>query len=195
MSAYFAIPISDLKERQGASFVSALVDGFECAKNAEVETFLKRKASSFAKQDISVTHLAFNGGGKSFVGYFTLAHKPLSVAAGQLSGTQRRRLSRFAVRDEATDSYQLSAFLIAQLGRNFAVPGNEAISGDELLQMAFDVLAMSQRQIGGQVVFLECEEGNGKLLDFYRRNGFVPFGVRESKSDRQTYAQLFAFLH
>ena len=63
-----------------------------------------------------------------------------------------------------------------------------------LLEVAFDVLRDVQDRIGGQVVFLECEKGNGKLLNFYSSNGFVLFGERVSEDDGITYLQLFQFL-
>ena len=63
-----------------------------------------------------------------------------------------------------------------------------------LLEVAFNVLRDVQEQIGGQVVFLECEKGNRKLLNFYSSNGFVLFGERASEDDGITYLQLFQFL-
>ena len=72
----------------------------------------------------------------------------------------------------------IPAPLIAQLGKNFQDGLNRLISGDELLKMAIERVAIVQEQIGGKVVYLECED-NAKLVQFYESNGFVTFGKRE----------------
>ena len=72
--------------------------------------------------------------------------------------------------------------------------GSRSLSGRILLDVAFNILRGVQDQIGGQVIFLECEKGNSKLLNFYLSNGFVLFGERVSEDDGITYLQLFQFL-
>jgi len=39
----------------------------------------------------------------------------------------------------------------------------------------------------GQVVFLECEDGNAKLRTFYERNGFSACSRRYSETDGVFY--------
>lgn len=62
------------------------------------------------------------------------------------------------------------------------------------MDLAFEVLERVQHEIGGGVVFLECED-KPKLLDFYQneKSGFVPFNERYSVSDNTKYIQLFNF--
>ena len=47
---------------------------------------------------------------------FSLAHKANKISVGSLSSTARRKMERFSKIDEETNSYNVSAFLIAQLG-------------------------------------------------------------------------------
>ena len=81
-----------------------------------------------------------------------------------------------------TKEYIVPAPLIAQLGKNYADGNNYLISGDDLLQMATNKVKEIQNEIGGRFVYLECEEKE-KLLSFYRRNGFTPFGRRKLDRD------------
>ena len=63
------------------------------------------------------------------------------------------------------------------------------------MDLTFEVLEKVQHEIGGGVVFLECED-KPKLLDFYQNenNGFAPFNERYSVSDHVKYIQLFNFV-
>ena len=176
------------------SLASRLIHGFSCPRNAEIDNFLKFKAFDFARKKCSISYLVLDKE-KRLLGYFTLPHKNLYVNAEQLSQTRKRRLRTLAGPDDGSGLFNLSAFLIAQLGRNFAIPSNEGIKGDELLSMAIDKLLEAQRIVGGGVVFLECEDEE-KLLTFYQRepNCFIPIGQRIAQSDGTKYWQLLRFL-
>ena len=84
--------------------------------------------------------------------------------------------------------------MIAQFGKNENVRGSEHISGDQLMDLAISVLQSAQRQVGGGVVFLECEDKPG-LLNFYQNehNNFKIYGERFSDSDQTRYIQLLRF--
>ena len=73
--------------------------------------------------------------------------------------------------------YVLSAILIGQLGKNYKNEIDKQITGNELLQMAFDTIKTIQNAIGGRFVFIECEDIKG-LKSFYKKNGFYEFGNR-----------------
>lgn len=123
-----------------------------------------------------------------------LTHKPVVFQADKLSATQQKRLARFAKIDATTGCYTVSAFLIAQIGKNYLAENGKLISGVQLLDLAKDELLAAKRKIGGQIVFLEMEHGNSRLAKFYRANGFVPFGSRDDIESGITYDQLFLFL-
>ena len=83
-----------------------------------------------------------------------------------------KKLLRISELDEETQTYTMSAYLIAQLGKNYKGGANLKITGQQLLQAAMDTIKEIQHMAGGMVVFLEAEE-NEKLLHFYEKeNGF-----------------------
>ncbi len=67
----------------------------------------------------------------------------------------------------------------------------ETISGNELMDCAFEVLGDVQKRIGGGLVFLECENKK-KLLDFYQNdhNKFMVYGTRRDYDSNIEYSQL-----
>ena len=153
------------------------ISSFSCPRNPDVERFLKNSAVEFTKKDQSVTYLAFSSESGELLGYFTIAVKPLTIAADRVSRTVAKRLERVSRLDEATQTYAPAAYLIAQLGKNYTGGANERISGVELLDLAWDVIKSLQYAAGGVVAFVESEERE-KLLNFYERNYFQPFDER-----------------
>ena len=193
---YHTLQIGSWADSVGRENVANVFAEFDCSKNADIDGFLKNNAVDFARRQISVSHLVFDSATRACLGYFTLTHKPLSLEADKLSATVRRRIERFAKCRSGNDIrvYTLSAFLIAQIGKNFKIPETQRIPGKDLLALAMDELRLAQYEIGGQVVFLECEDGNRKLKAFYEKNAFVACGKRTDDEDGITYLQMFRFL-
>lgn len=99
------------------------------------KTFLKNKAIQFIKQSLAKTHLVFASYKEKpvLVGYFALANKTLFIKrTTRLSAKMRSRIKKFARPIEISNGYEISAPLIAQLGKNFANQYNSLISGNEL---------------------------------------------------------------
>ena len=105
--------------------------------------FLKKNAVEFTKKSQSVTYLVFSVESKEMLGYFTLALKPLSVRGETVSKTTKRKLLRISELDEKSDTYTMSAYLIAQLGKNYTNGANEKITGKELVELAWTVIEES----------------------------------------------------
>lgn len=193
MSAYRTTNILDLIDAIGDDEVTQILSDFSCPKNPEIENFVKKNAINFAKQKISVTHLAFNDEGE-LMAVFTLAHKALELNDENMSESNRKRIRRYARLNEISNSYTVSAFLIAQFGKNYA-NGREAQSdGNTLMESAMKTLVAVQREVGGGIVYLECED-KPQLLAFYQNshNAFHPFDERYSESDQTKYIQLLRF--
>lgn len=193
MSGYTVINILDMLETVGEDELSSILSDFSCPRNPEIEHFIHNNAIEFAKRKMSITHLVFDGDAR-LIAYFTLTHKPSSVDGQVLSKTSRKKLEMHARMDESIQAYSVSAYLIAQFGKNYGVDGGHSISGDELMDMAFNVLERVQREIGGGVVFLECED-NPVLLKFYQNdhNRFRLFGERYSEREQVKYLKLLRF--
>ncbi len=193
MSGYETINILDLVESVGEDEVKSILSDFVCVKNPEIENFVKNNAIEFAKKKMSITYLVIDSDVK-IQAIFTLTHKALELRNDVLSGTARKKVQRFAQLDKSTDSFVVSAFLIAQFGKNEAIE-HAGISGDELMDMTFKILFSVQHDIGGSVVYLECEDKE-KLLSFYSSepNRFMQFGERNSEQDNTKYIQMFRFM-
>ena len=141
--------------------------------------------------------MVFSNEDASLVGYFTITIKPITVNAENFSNTMKRKIARVSELDEENGTYTLSAYLIAQLGKNFKDGADEKITGEQLLQAAVDTIKELQYMAGGMVIFLEAED-NDKLMHFYEdENGFKRFDTKEVKvntQDRYTLVQLLKVL-
>lgn len=177
----------------GEDELNSILSEFSCEKNPDVERFLKEQSIAFTKKNQSVTYLVFANEDAALIGYFTLTIKPISVNAGEFSNTMKKKIARVSELDEENGTYTLSAYLIAQLGKNFADGMNERITGEQLLQAAVDTIKELQYMAGGMVIFLEAEEKE-QLMKFYEeKNGFKRFDTKEVKpgtEDAHTLIQL-----
>ncbi len=118
------------------------------------------------------------------ISIFTLAHKALDIskdALSKLSTTSKNKLKRYANLDESNDSYSLSAFLIAQFGKNYSIQSPTDWNGNRIMEKTFEILGTVQKSIGDGVVYLECED-KSSLLNFYQneQNRFHSFDKRYS---------------
>lgn len=197
MNECIAVNIQDMLKAIGEEELLKLLSDFSCPLNKEVEDFICNKSLDFAKKKLSVTYLVMRkleNGKTVLAGIFTLAHKALEVTNVNISSTVRRKLSRYAQLDTESDKYSVSAFLIAQFGKNNNIPSEYVISGNELMDLAFEILKHIQYYVGGGVIYLDCENTE-KVLNFYKSdyNRFRIFGERISEVDRKRYLQLLRF--
>ena len=177
----------------GESRLLQVLSGFSCLRNPDVERFLKKSSVEFTKKNQSVTYLVFDISSMVLVGYFTLALKPLTVRGETVSNTVKKKLLRVSEWDEKSDTYTMSAYLIAQLGKNFTNGADQKITGEELLALAWDKIKEIQYLGGGVVTFLEAENEE-KLLSFYRDNRFSQFDTRQTASDTDEVHELVQLL-
>ena len=161
--------------------------------NHDVERFLKYSSIEFTKKNQSVTYLVFSVADGKLLGYFTLALKPLTVRGETVSNTVKRKLLRVSELDKKSDTYTMSAYLIAQLGKNYSENDGKMITGAELLGLAWNKIKATQYMFGGMVTFLEAENEE-KLLSFYRDNRFSQFDTRQTASDAEESHELVQLL-
>ena len=197
MNDCIAVNIQDMLKAIGEEGLLRLLSDFSCPLNREVEDFVRNKSIDFAQRKLSITYLVIkktNEARNILVGVYTVSHKAIEITNSNISNTTRKRLLRYAVLDKNTNKYNISAFLIAQFGKNNAVPEEHSITGNELMDLTFELLKHVQYCVGGGVVYLECEDVV-KVLEFYQNdcNRFKIFGERESDVDRKKYLQLLRF--
>ena len=177
----------------GESRLLQVLSGFSCPRNPDVERFLKKSSVEFTKKNQSVTYLVFDISSMVLAGYFTLALKPLTVRGETVSNTVKKKLLRVSEWDEKSDTYTMSAYLIAQLGKNFTNGVDKKITGEELLVLAWNKIKEIQYLGGGVVTFLEAENEE-KLLSFYRNNRFSQFDTRQTTSNMNEPHELVQLL-
>ena len=170
-----------------------ILSEFSCPMNPDVERFLKHSSIEFTKKNQSVTYLVFSVADGKLLGYFTLALKPLTVRGETVSNTVKRKLLRVSELDKKSDTYTMSAYLIAQLGKNYSEKDGKMITGAELLGLAWDKIKATQYMFGGMVTFLEAENEE-KLLSFYRESRFSQFDTRQTTSDTDESHELVQLL-
>lgn len=168
-------------KRLGEDKLVQILSEFSCPFNTDVERFLKRQAIEFAKKHQAVTYLVLSSEDAELLGYFSITIKPLVVKAEPFSNTARRKLARFSEIDKSEQTYNLAAYLIAQLGKNFNDRAKGRISGQELLEAAIRQIQILQYQAGGMVAFVEADNKE-KLLSFYENYGFKRFDTRQAVS-------------
>ena len=177
----------------GEDELRQILSEFSCPMNHDVERFLKYSSIEFTKKNQSVTYLVFSVADGKLLGYFTLALKPLTVRGETVSNTVKRKLLRVSELDKKSDTYTMSAYLIAQLGKNYSENDGKMITGAELLGLAWDKIKATQYMFGGMVTFLEAENEE-KLLSFYRENRFSQFDTRQTTSDTDESHELVQLL-
>ncbi len=180
-------------QEAGEPALVKLLSGFSCPKNPDLERFLKKSAIEFTKKNQSVTYLVFSKDNGEMLGYFTLALKPLTVRGETVSNTAKKKLLRISEWDEKSDTYTMSAYLIAQLGKNYAGGRDKEISGKALIELAWMMIEKAQYMFGGMVTFLEAENEE-RLLSFYRDNRFSQFDTRQTASDTDEAHELVQLL-
>ena len=142
-------------EELGEDDLRQVLSEFSCEKNPDVERFAKEQSIEFAKKQQSVTYLVFSTEDAELVGYFAITIKPITVNAESFSNTIKKKLARVSELNEQNHTYNMAAYLIAQLGKNYNNGANDRITGEELLGLAIKQLQQLQYLAGGMVVFLE----------------------------------------
>ena len=184
--------ILDELEFRGEENLRGQLLSFHCDVNPEIENFIRNKSIDFARRKLSVTYLVSDLNDGLFLGFFALTHKAVLIPQARLSNTSRKKLERFARLDRATGEYMASAFLIAQFGKNYGVDDGKRISGSDLMDLANEILVHIQRQIGGGIIYLDCEDRE-KLIQFYTEEKFQYFGERFAEEENQKYLQYMRF--
>ncbi|MCD8022637.1 MAG: N-acetyltransferase [Lachnospiraceae bacterium] len=177
--------------------MNEMLSDFSCPLNPSIEQFLHINSIEFAKRGISVTYIVttIQNDNLKILGFFTLANKIIELNRGQISRRTERLVQRFGELNTTTNTYSISAPLIAQFGKNFSNGLDLLISGKELMSLALEQVQAVQKLIGGRAVYLECED-NEKLFSFYTDLGYTEFDRRYTKDDTETpyYHQMMKFL-
>lgn len=80
-------------------------------------TFFHNKAIGSVQRHQTETFLVVDNQNQ-INGFYSLTHKSLEVSAANLSKTYTKKIAMYSDYDESKKSYYISAFLIAQFGKN-----------------------------------------------------------------------------
>lgn len=187
------VTIPEFVEITDEESVKILLSEFSCDKNKEIEDFVRNKALDFSKRKITITHLLLDEE-SNLVAIYALTHKAISINGNLLNESVLKKLRKYALPEPNTNNFLVSAFLIAQFGKNSSNKNCKQRIGNEIMQSVFEFIKKVQNQIGGRIIYLECEDKK-ELLDFYtnEQNRFSIFGERFSE-DGILYKQLLKIL-
>ncbi|EIC5074575.1 hypothetical protein ACN930_002266 [Vibrio parahaemolyticus] len=152
-------------EAVGTEGCQRLFSDFSCPKNPDLEIFLKTKSIRFEQSDNSRTYLILDSESTDILAYFSISFKEVSLTQAELSKNQVKKLDGINKHSE-----RVRAYLIGQIGKNFAIPQNP-ISLPNILEEVYAIIEAAQALVGGRAIILECGKVN-KLIDIYRDNGF-----------------------
>ncbi|MDR0854100.1 MAG: N-acetyltransferase [Clostridiales Family XIII bacterium] len=152
--------------------VKMLLSTFSSKYDTDIEHFLKERAIDFSNRGVARTHLVIHPvqNKPQLLGYYTLTNKVLEVPRSAISKNVEKRLARFGLLDENTDTYSVPMPLIAQLGKNYS-DELDVISGDELINLALNKISEIQYDLSGKYTYIECVDTE-KLIEYYERNDF-----------------------
>ena len=198
MSIFKTKNLIEYLEEQSEERVQKFLSSYSCPPNKDIEFFLRERAILFTKSSSARTFVISieDAGYMEFVGYFTLTHKSLVLEDfTEVSKSLEKKIKWFS------DTYQIgdmreprtiqiaSMILIAQLGKNYTNGVNKLISGQQLLDIAFEKIIEIQRDVGGRFVCVECED-SPNLLKYYIANGFVRLQNRYTGDKGDYFVQL-----
>lgn len=190
---YAVVNILDYIELIGEESVVDVLSGFSCPKNKEIENFVRNNAVEFAKRKMSITYLLLDEYSR-VLAIFAITHKAVQIW-GKIFLLRCKKDTAVCTKNEKTDEYALSAFLIGQFGKNYQHKDAPVPDGGKMMEAVLTILKHVQREIGGGVVYLECEE-KPELLNFYQneKNRFRKFGERLSEKENVNYIQMLRIL-
>ncbi len=156
-----------------------ILSSFCCEQDEDINNFLHNRAVEFEKLSKARTYLIcdenqlvsenFYLEELTIYGYIAIAQKVLAVPE-DWSIRKRKEIDGLNGKIHGEPIKDFSCYLIGQLSRNSNVP-KDSISGKELLQHAYDVIATAVDAVGGRYMMIECQD-EAKLIEFYSNNQF-----------------------
>lgn len=167
--------MKDLQDKAScdAKFESALNEAislFHCIQDKDIELFLHNKATDFSNRGWCSVYLLlneeqFNAGKIKIEAYFTLSHKSMVADAEHMSNSTIKRYG--GMKNATTFDF----VLIGQLGKHIDENERSKISGNEILDEAFDVIRQASDLIPCKYALVECSNEK-KVRDFYENYNF-----------------------
>ena len=189
------LALKDIMSELEDDKLKSLLSSFLCIYDEDIQNFLHNRAVEFERLSKSRTYLIvseeqFENPEIAFdeftiYGYISLAVKVFTVPE-TTSNRQRQQLDGFSAKEHGKQISNFPCYLIGQLARNLNVP-KDSISGAELLNFAYDIIAISVDAVGGRNILVECHN-NQKLIQFYLDNEF--YKISQMPDENQNMVQM-----
>lgn len=134
----------------------------------DVESFLKYKAELYEQHNISRTYFILNirNNEYEFLAFFTITIKEFHFDENLSRGNKKKYLGT-----SYENKRNISAILIGQLGKNYAIPHSLQISGKLIMNCALDIISIIRDYAGGRLLYVEAKD-NKYLHTFYTASSF-----------------------
>lgn len=166
LTTYDVISLGSLISKLSPEQVLKILSTFSCKKDEDVETYLKKKATTHEKRHISRTYLVFTTEQSvRLEAYFTIAVSSLRIEDLECSRNLQNKLN---VKDNIAQSY-----LIGQIGRR---DGSQKKLGEFAITHAIGMIKEVNSKIGCRVIRLDCKD---PLITYYEEKGFTQVGRNE----------------
>jgi hypothetical protein len=161
------IPLQNQIKNSRPELLDKKIEEFCCAKDPDVESFLKKNAVKYERSGISRTYLYVleNEERSHIVAYFSVG-----ITATSFEGVSTSRKSKVLGGTPGRDSQDhFGGIIIGEVGRNDRYSGDD-LSGREMIADAEEIIEQGRNFLGGKIVYLDCREA---LIKFYERNGYT----------------------
>lgn len=163
---------SGLKEQE----ISKIFSTFFCAKDEDLELFLKHRAILFENLLKARTFLLFDrdrleNGDYTILAYFTLSQKSVALP-DSMSNRRRKEMDGFSGKWNGAPVSNITCYLIGQLAKNSNV--DCSLDGNKLVEFAHTIVMAAVKAVGGRWEMVECRNVPA-LINFYENNNFQCF--------------------
>lgn len=175
---YRTVKLFDLVYGEGVSKedVLAILADFSCPLNEDVEDFVRHKAYDFERVGMSRTYLVFAQDRDEFhlCGIYSLSPGVIDIDP---SISKKKRKQVFGTTYPV--GKVLKTYLIGQLSKNFKDGNDRHISGELLLELAFERIRENNKVVPSTVIHIDCKD-IPQLRSFYERFGFTYFKTNDN---------------
>ena len=176
---YTFVPLSVLIDRYGPKMVQTNLGAFvPCLDDGE-DPFIRHKAITMERRDLSRTYLAISLEDGTILGYVTIGLKCMRVPKeNMLSNTILKQMNI----EKSTGVTQ--SYLFGQLARS--KQSSEGF-GDKLIDYAMKLFRDAKSMVGCRMVRLDCSDN---LVQYYEKHGFKLI----SKNQERDLNQMMIFI-
>jgi hypothetical protein len=139
---------------------------FSCAKDPDVEVFLKTTAIYYERKGLSRTYLYItqDSGDPVIAAYFSLAITSTSFEG--ITKSRKEKVLGFKPGRNTKDHF--GGILVGQLARADGFEPSD-ISGKDILHDAEAIIERGRYYLGGKILYIDCKK---PLMEFYKENGY-----------------------